>query len=170
MPTRQDVKKGDNDSKVAVKKPFKVYHHKRRQYVRLEVNSPIKFKIFNPPEMDLNLNDKQTCIGTVLNISGGGVLMETDYRVREDDYLVMEVSLMDAEPLTGIIGKVKRVDEDEKERPLIGVEFLLAEQLRDEMPEEILDSIGDKIFSFDEQIRRMLLKYVFSNKVNNEQA
>lgn len=170
MSTRQTVKKGDNGKKVAVKKPFKVYHHKRRRYVRLEVNSPIKFKIFNPPDLDLDLNDKQTCIGTVLNISGGGVLMESDYRVRENDYLIMEVSLMDAEPLSGIIGKVKRVDDDEKERPLIGVEFLVADQIKEEMPSEILDSIGEKIFSFDEQIRRMLLKYVFSSKVTNAES
>jgi c-di-GMP-binding flagellar brake protein YcgR len=167
MSTQQTTKKDSKGKKVAVKKPFKVYHHKRRRYVRLEVNSPIKFKIFNPPVLDLNLNDRQTCIGTVLNISGGGVLMESDYQVRENDYLVMEVSLMGAEPLSGIIGKVKRVDDDEKDRPLIGVEFLLEDQLKEEMPSEILDSIGEKIFSFDEQIRKILLKYVFSSKVNN---
>ena len=62
----------------------------------------------------------------------------------------------------------QRVDDDEKDRPLIGVEFLLADQLKEEMPSEILDSIGEKIFSFDEQIRKMLLKYVFSSKVNND--
>ncbi len=167
MATRQAVKKDSAGKKVAVKKPFKVYHHKRRRYVRLEVNSPIKFKIFNPPVLDLDLSDKQTFIGTVLNISGGGVLMESDYRVRENDYLIMEISLIGAGPLSGIIGKVKRVDGDEKERPLIGVEFLLADQLKEEMPSEILDSIGEKIFSFDEQIRKILLKYVFTSKVND---
>jgi c-di-GMP-binding flagellar brake protein YcgR len=153
--------------KTVIKKPFKVYQHKRRKYVRLEVNSPLKFKVFNPPDLDLNLDDKQTCIGSVMNISGGGVLMETEYKVRENDYLIMEMSLLDADTMTGIIGKVKRVDSDEKEHPLIGVEFMSPEQLQEEMPAEILDCIGEKIFSFDEQIRRMLLKYVFSRKVNN---
>jgi len=149
-----------------VQKPFTVYQHKRRKYIRLDVSSPIKFKVFNPPDLDLDLSDKQTSQGIVLNISGGGVLMETDYKVREDDYLVMEVSLLDAESLTGIIGKVKRVDDD-KDHPLVGVEFMTPEQLQEEMPPEIIDSIGEEIFSFDEQLRKMLLKYVFSNKVEN---
>jgi len=149
-----------------VQKPFTVYQHKRRKYIRLDVNSPIKFKIFNPPDLDLDLSDKYTSQGIVLNISGGGVLMETDYKVHEDDYLVMEVSLLDADSLTGIIGKVKRVDDD-KDQPLVGVEFMSPEQLREEMPAEIIDSIGEVIFSFDEQLRKMLLKYVFSHKVEN---
>lgn len=152
-------------NKKAVKKPFKVYQHKRRKYVRLEVNSPLKFKAIMPPNMDLNLDDKMTCMGTVLNISGGGVLMESEFRVNEEDFLVMEFSLVDADKLTGIIGKVKRVDTDETGKMLVGVEFMTPEQLQEELPAEVIDSIGIEIFSFDEQLRKMLLKYVFSQKV-----
>lgn len=152
-------------NKTVVKKPFKVYQHKRRKYVRLEVNSPLKFKVFMPPKMDLNLDDKLTCVGTVLNISGGGVLMESEFRVNEDDFLVMEFSLVDVDALTGIIGKVKRVDTDETGKMLVGVEFMTPEQLQAELPSEVIDSIGVEIFSFDEQLRKMLLKYVFSQKV-----
>ena len=172
MAVKQTKKAPVREKKVKknlVQKPFTVYQHKRRKYIRLDVNSPIKFKIFNPPNLDLDLNDKYASQGIVLNISGGGVLMETDYQVHEEDYLVMEITLMDADCLTGIIGKVKRVDDGEKERPLVGVEFMTPEQLQEEMPEEILDSIGEEIFSFDEQLRKMLLKYVFSHKVENAQ-
>ncbi len=163
--TSQRTIKTKSSKKNVVKKPFKVYQHKRRKYVRLEVNSPLKFKVFLPPGEDFNLEDNQTCTGIVLNISGGGVLMETDYTVREDDFLVMEFSLADADTLSGIIGKVKRVDNDEDGVKLVGVEFMTPEQLKAELPSEIIDRIGIEIFSFDDQLRKMLLKYVFSQKV-----
>jgi len=156
------------DKKNKVSKPFTVYRHKRRKYVRLEINSPIKFKVLNSAKIDLNLDDKQTSSGTVLNISGGGVLMETDYTVREDDFLVMEVSLKDSDPLSGIVGKVKRADINENEPNLIGVEFLSPQQLKDELPDEILEHLDKDMFSFDEQVKRMLMKYVFSKKVEDE--
>lgn len=165
--TKRRLVREKKTKKNLVQKPFTVYQHKRRKYIRLDVSSPIKFKIFNPPDLDLDLHDKYTSLGLVMNISGGGVLMETDYKVHENDYLVMEISLMDADSLTGIIGKVKRVDDEDNERPLIGVEFMTPEQLQEEMPAEIIDSIGEEIFSFDEQLRKMLLKYVFSHKVEN---
>jgi len=151
--------------KTVVKKPFKVYQHKRRKYVRLEVNSPLKYKAIIPSNMDFTLEDKQTCVGTVLNISGGGVLMETEFKINEDDFLVMEFSLVDADTLSGIVGKVKRVDQDESGKLLVGVEFLMPEQLQAELPPDIINKIGVEIFSFDEQLRKMLLKYVFSQKV-----
>ncbi len=170
MTRQQDAvgKETTAKKKMKVSKPFKVYQHKRRKYVRLEINSPIKFKVFNTAEIDLDLDDNQTCTGTVLNISGGGVLMETEYTVHEDDYLVMAISFKDSDMLSGIIGKVKRVDDDEGEPHLVGIEFMSPEQLKEEMPDEVLEHLDKDVFTFDEQIRRTLLKYVFSQKVENE--
>ncbi|MBD3217202.1 MAG: hypothetical protein GF310_02920 [candidate division Zixibacteria bacterium] len=155
---------GKTGKKPTVKKPFKVFHHKRRKYVRLEVNSPLKFKTFNPMEPDLKFDENETCEGRILNISGGGVLFETDYTVRENDYLVLEMTLADADTISGIIGKVKRVDTDEG-TPLVGIEFMSPEKLKAELPSHVLDKIGEEIYSFDEQLRKMLLKYVFTQKV-----
>jgi c-di-GMP-binding flagellar brake protein YcgR len=163
--TQQRTIKTNQSQKTIVKKPFKIYQHKRRKYVRLEVNSPLKFKVFMPSKTDLHLDDKLSCEGTVLNISGGGVLMETDFRVNEDDFLVMEFSLVDADALTGIIGKVKRVEQDETGKILVGIEFMTPEQLEAELPSEVIDQIGVEIFSFDDQLRKMLMKYVFSQKI-----
>jgi len=167
--TRQNPVKGKatgKKPKPAVKKPFKVYSHKRRKYIRLEVNSPLKFKTFNPAEPDLEIDPHQACEGSILNISGGGVLFETEYSVRENDYLVMELSLVDADRLCGIIGKVKRVDTEEG-TPLVGIEFMSPEKLRAELPTHVLDKIDEEIYSFDEHLRKALLKYVFSQQVEN---
>ncbi|NIP43556.1 MAG: PilZ domain-containing protein [candidate division Zixibacteria bacterium] len=162
--TRQNTAKGKTTgkkSKPTVKKPFKVYNHKRRKYIRLEVNSPLKFKTFNPAQPDLKLDQNQACEGTILNISGGGVLFETDYTVRENDYIVMELSLVDADSLSGIMGKVKRVDTEEG-MPLVGVEFMSPEKLKAELPSHVMDQVEEEIYSFDEHLRKMLLQYVFA--------
>jgi c-di-GMP-binding flagellar brake protein YcgR len=167
MASRQPARTQKDRAKTKkTQKPFRVYHHKRRRYVRLDVDSPIKFKLFDPYKPDPSMDEKSLCDGRILNISGGGVLMETDFSVKEGDYIMMEFTLCKTETLSGIIGKVKRVDdEDKNEKPLVGAEFMSADQLRDELPEDTLESLGDAAFSFDEQIRKMLLKHVFANKV-----
>jgi len=163
---RNSLGKPSKERKPA-EKPLKVYHHRKRKYVRLEVNSPLKFRVIEPVGADLELTDQNSCSGTVLNISGGGVLMETSFRVQEGDFLVMQISLLDVEIISNIIGKVKRVDTDEKGPFIIGVEFLTAEQIQRELPADLVEQLGDQLQSFDEQLRKMLLKYVFSHRTED---
>lgn len=171
MASRQTARtrKGKANTEQKTRKPFRVYHHKRRRYIRLDVDSPIKFKQFDPYKPDSTMDEKQLSNGRILNISGGGVLLETDFPINEDDFVMMEFTLCQTEKLSGIIGKVKRVDaDDSEEKPLVGVEFMTAEQLREELPEEAIKSMGDDAFSFDEQIRKMLLKHVFAHKLREK--
>ncbi|MBD3382183.1 MAG: hypothetical protein GF404_08300 [candidate division Zixibacteria bacterium] len=153
-------------SQQKTRKPFRVYHHKRRRYVRLDVDSPIQFKQFDPYKPDTSMDEKQLSDGRILNISGGGVLIESDFPVSEEDFVMMKFTLCQTETLSGIIGKVKRVDdEDAEEKPLVGIEFMTVEQLRAELPDDAIKALGDNAFSFDEQIRKMLLKHVFAQKL-----
>lgn len=156
-----ETPQNDVDSFV-VRSPLKLYKSKRRRYVRLEISAPITFAPINLDrplsEVDVSQNN-----GTILNISGGGVLLICDRQVTEGDYIAMSFELKGCEMLSGIVGKVKRVDDDGDGGYLMGVEFCPETELLEVFGH---DNLGTFVSSFDERVKRTLLKYIFTRKVN----
>ncbi len=147
-----------------VRQPLKLYKSKRRRYVRLEISEPIGFARI---DMDRPLSevDVNKHTGTILNISGGGVLVICEQHLPEEDYVAMSFELKGCEMISGIVGKVKRVDDDGEGGYLIGIEFCSEENLMEVFGR---DNIGTYVSSFDERIKRTLLKYIFTRKVNEK--
>ena len=77
----------------------------------------------------------------------------------------MSFELKGCEMVSGIVGKVKRVDDDGEGGYLMGIEFCREEELIDVFGR---DNIGTYVSSFDERIKRTLLKYIFTRKVNDK--
>jgi c-di-GMP-binding flagellar brake protein YcgR len=145
-----------------VRRPLKLYKSKRRRYVRVEISEPVSFARIDldRPLAELDVTEYA---GTILNISGGGVLLICDQAVPEGDYIAMSFELKGCELVTGIVGKVKRVDSDGEGEHLIGVEFCLEAELQEVFGR---DNLGVYLSSFDERIKRALLKYIFTKKVD----
>jgi c-di-GMP-binding flagellar brake protein YcgR len=147
-----------------VRQPLKLYKSKRRRYVRLEISEPIGYARIDMDrplsEVDVSKNS-----GTILNISGGGVLVICEQQVPEGDYIAMSFELKGCEMISGVVGKVKRVDDDGEGGCLMGVEFCRQEDLVEVFGK---DNIGAYVSSFDERIKRTLLKYIFTKKVNEK--
>jgi hypothetical protein len=99
--------------------------------------------------------------GTILNISGGGVLVELDQAVDEGDVVSMHFTLQDVEGLDNVLGLIKRVD-IEPEGCLVGIEFITREQLIDHFSQAELDLLGEGYTNFDDSIRQLLNRYVYS--------
>ena len=56
------------------------------------------------------------------------------------------------------IGGLYNVNDTEEGMPLIGIEFMSPEKLKAELPSHVMDQIEEEIYSFDEHLRKMLLK------------
>lgn len=161
-----DVEAGDNV--VSVKKPFKLVAEQRRRYIRLEIDEPIKISILkDQAEGFWPDGDGPIVNGSILNISAGGVLVAGDSALGENSIIKLEITLQGIEVIRNVIGLVKRVDEDEGEY-LIGVEFVAREYLDDVFSQSEIDILSKKVASFDEQLRRVLNKYVYYKRVSNE--
>lgn len=146
-----------------IKQPLQLFREKKRRYVRLEIAAPVIYSIL---DLDRPLSDAHTnqLNGTMLNISGGGVLMVTDQPLTEGAYLTLSLELAGADLLTGIAGKVKRVDEDGEGGYLVGVEFCPETELSQVFGQA---NIGSVISSFDDRVKRFLLRYIFARKVQD---
>jgi c-di-GMP-binding flagellar brake protein YcgR len=151
----------DSDSFV-VRQPLKLYKSKRRRYVRVEISAPVSY-IGIDLDRPLTELQEQQAAGTILNISGGGVLIAGEQQVAEDDYVSLTFELRECGLLNGIVGKVKRIDEDGEGGYLMGVEFCSEDKLAEVFGS---DAIGTHVSSFDEKVKRTLLRYIFEKKVD----
>ncbi len=154
-----EIETGDNV--VSVKKPFKLYEDRSRRYIRLEISEPITFMILRDRENGFRTrSDGQTYNGSILNISAGGILISSEAPLEEGTLLIMKMSLQEVEVIDKVIGLVKRADADSGEW-LIGIEFISREYLVDHFSSAELEMIPPKIASFDEQLKKILNKYVY---------
>lgn len=150
---------------ISVKSPFKLHRDKKRRYIRMEISEPIEFNVlvdshtgFNPSGGDIIYH------GSILNISAGGVLMTCENPLEEGTVILVKLVLQDVELLQNIIGVVKRCDVDEKGY-LIGFEFITSEYLVDHLSQAELEMLPENIASFDEQLRKVLNKYVYRKRI-----
>jgi c-di-GMP-binding flagellar brake protein YcgR len=162
MTRQQSTSNSSADEGFVIKQPLRLYREKRRRYVRLEISAPITFSgiDLDRPLEHTHVNQQN---GTILNISGGGVLIACQTDLAEGGYITMNLELTGCDLLTGVAGKVKRVDEDGEGGYLIGVEFCSEPELNGVFGSA---NIGSVISSFDNRIRRFLLRYIFARKVS----
>jgi c-di-GMP-binding flagellar brake protein YcgR len=137
----------------------------RRRYVRLDITSPVDIKLLVPSSEENSEPGLIPYRGDILNVSGGGLLIESSEALPEDEYVVMELELNGTDRLTGIVGKIKRCESESDAAHLIGVEFCTAEDIKQNCPAEYRTLLGDSCESFSEKVRTLLNKYVFNQKV-----
>jgi hypothetical protein len=134
-----------------------------RRFVRIEVSSPVSFVPFRLP-LAGPVDTSQVCNGRVLNISGGGLLLETSAWVEPSDYLLLRIGLFENCHLERVVGRVKRMESTGSGECLLGIEFLTREMLHQlvaELPNGYLPSESG---AFDEKLRELLSKQIFAKK------
>lgn len=140
-----------------------------RRFVRIEVSSPVAFVPFRVP-LAQKVDLQRFCSGNILNISGGGVLLETETWVQSADYLLLRIGLFDKCQLENVVARVKRIESAGDGKCLLGAEFLTREMLAgltaDLRPGFLPEGIG----VFDEKLRELLSRQVFSRKANQTET
>ncbi len=134
-----------------------------RRFVRIEVSSPVSFVPFRLP-LAGPVDVSQIANGRVLNISGGGLLLETSAWVEPSDYLLLRIGLFENCHLERVVGRVKRMESTGSGECLLGIEFLTREMLHQlvaELPNGYLPSESG---AFDEKLRELLSKQIFAKK------
>lgn len=161
--------KNDGDSwQVQVEQKGSKNNLQRRRYVRLDITSPVEIKLLVTPEGENSEPGLIPYKGEVLNVSAGGVLIESEDALPEDHYVVMELELNGTDRVSGIVGKVKRSEAESESCHLIGVEFCTKEDIDENCPEDYRRLLGEQCVSFTEKVRELLNKYVFNEKVNEK--
>ncbi len=135
--------------------PFPVKTSHGRKYVRIELSSPVKFRLLTCSEGKLKITGEETS-GEILNLSEGGMLLLTDSPVQEQGFALMTLNLNNLAVLDGVLGKIKRVEASEEGDFLVGVEFTSREELEKFSSVEQVESLPVKVESFDRKMREVI--------------
>lgn len=157
------------DTQVEVRKPFKMDHDNQRRFIRLEISAPVWMKSVKDCLGEFSTEDNYPHVGTVLNISAGGVLVDMEDQVQERDIVVMRFILQDVETLDNVLGVVKRVEKD-GEGYLAGIEFLSRDNLMDMLSQAEIDLLSENINGFEEKVHELLGKYLYRDERMNEDS
>lgn len=141
------------------KNPFPIRSSQGRKYVRIEVTSPVDFRLLIPKRGRIGLAKKQ-CSGRILNLSGGGILLESGKAIPEGTFLLLSLNLNGLVILEGVLGKTKRLESTEDGEYLVGVEFCLREELENFASKEEIEKLPVKVGSFNHKLKEIILSYV----------
>ena len=151
----------DSDSKIEPEStamgetPFPVKTSHGRKYVRIELSSPVKFRLLTCSEGKLRITGEETS-GEILNLSEGGMLLLTDSPVGGQGFALMTLNLNKLAVLDGVLGRIKRVEASEEGDFLVGVEFTSREELEKLTSPEKVQSLPVRVGSFDRKLREII--------------
>jgi hypothetical protein len=141
------------------KDPFPIKSSQGRKYVRIEVTSPVDFRLLIPKRGRLRLA-KDQCSGKILNLSCGGLLLESRKTIPEGAFLLLSLNLNGLVILEGVLGKTKRLEPTEDGKNLVGVEFCLREELENFASKKEIEKLPVKVGSFNHKLKEIILSYV----------
>ncbi len=148
------------DSAQKVKPPFEVSSHNRRQFIRIEIVSPLYLQRIKAVDGGFWPEGQgQPMEGSIVNISLGGVLIVIDIPLTEGDIVTLRFNLQGEVILQNVLGVVKRSEEYEG-KYLTGIEFIERSMLADKLSEAELNILSPELSGFDENIKKTLEKYI----------
>ena len=139
--------------------PFPLVRSYGRQYLRIDINSPVQFRILTCKRGRLRLA-KGVVEAEILNLSEGGVLLSCDRPVSGDGYILLTLNLNKLVILEGILGRIKRVEATEEGDCLIGVEFSQKEDLEKLTSTEQIKDLPMKVANFNQKLREIITSYL----------
>jgi len=151
------------EKNLKARKPFKISIDNQRRFVRLEISTPMSlrkikdiFGNFWPTEEEYSI------AGEILNISAGGVLVDLDHPLNEQDIVSMKFSLQNVKTLDNVLGMVKRVEQDE-DCYLTGIEFVTYQQLEDRLSSAELKLLDRNFNDFSHRVTDVLNNYIYES-------
>lgn len=150
------------------RKPFHVREENQRRFVRLEISAPMSMCRLKDQEGGFWPDgDGQNISGVILNISGGGLLVDLDQVIENGDIVSMHFTIQDVEVLDNVLGRVKRVDV-ESSGCIAGIEFVSAAYLLDHFSAAEMQLISESHRHFDDSVREVLNRYISRERLGQE--
>ncbi len=155
--TEHDVQ---DSGKTNVKPPFALSEHNRRQFIRVEIVSPLFIQRIKSVEGDFWPDGQGQPVGaSIVNLSLGGVLIDLNDPFLPGDIVALRFNLQGEVIVENVLGLVKRSDESEG-KYLTGVEFIDRNKLEDILSEAELNMLPLEFSGFDISIQKTLRKFI----------
>lgn len=148
------------DSGKKVKPPFELSEQNRRQFIRVEIVSPLFIQRIKSVKGDFWPEGQgQPVEASIVNLSLGGVLIDLNDPFLAGDIVALRFNLQGEVIVENVLGLVKRSDESEG-KYLTGIEFVDRNKLEDILSEAELNMLPLEFSGFDISIQKTLQKFI----------
>jgi len=159
----KDLFEGESNS-IEVKKLTEASRIQRRQFVRLDISGDLDFRVLESPENNEG-SISQKFHGSLLNISAGGVLFETETRIEADSLLILDFTLKGHYPLSNILAVVKRAEALDGDMYIVGSEFITNENRARYGLETLGDFLPPGTGTFDDNLQKLMVQFIYKQQV-----
>ncbi len=159
----KDLFEGESNS-IEVEKLTEASRIQRRQFVRLDISGDLDFRVLESLE-DNKGGLSQKFHGSLLNISAGGVLFETETRIEADSLLILDFTLKGHYPLSNILAVVKRAEAIDSETYIVGSEFITSENRTRYGLETLGDFLPPGTGTFDDNLQKLMVQFIYKQQV-----
>jgi len=156
---------------VTLKAISEISRSQRRRFVRIDVAGQVTFKTVemsmgHGPEISL---DKS---GELLNISAGGVLLNSSTNLKRDNLVLLNFRLKNSQRLENVLGVVKRHEQvndpqDSQSDYLTGIEFLTKNQATEKLTHDVTETLPSTVNFFDEALQQAIVQYVYKQQIQS---
>lgn len=133
---------------------------KKRKAIELEYEEPVNFKLLTPDEKKMTKEGS----GKILAFNDQGILLLTDNCFKEGSFVNLSIKFKGLEPLEGILGKIKKVEESEEHDFYVGVELYSSEKIK---AEALSGLFPEEMESFNVRLKKSLVDY-FKHTQNSQ--
>lgn len=149
---------------MSIKKISDTERIQRRKYVRLDISGRMGYRLLGlPPQNGPVLGPEK--IGTLLNISAGGVLFEGDLKIKSDSVIIMSFSLKENDTLDNVLAVVKRCEGSRSEGYIIGAEFITKENLKEYGLDDLSEFLPQGTGTFDENLQKIVVQFIYDEQI-----
>lgn len=148
------------DSGKKVLPPFELSEDDKRQFIRVEIVSPLFIQRIRSVEGDFWPEGQgQPVEGSIINLSVGGILIVLDDPFSPGDIVALRFNLQGEVIVENVLGLIKR-SENLEGSYLTGIEFVDRNKLEDILSEAELNILPLEFSGFDTSVKKTLQKYV----------
>lgn len=159
----KDLFEGEKSS-IEVEQLTEESRNQRRQFVRLDISGDLDFRVLETAEGDEG-SISQKFHGSLLNISAGGVLFETQTCIKADGLLILDFKLKGHHPLSNILAVTKRAEAIDDDMYIVGAEFIANENLARHGLETLGDFLPPGTGTFDDNLQKLMVEFIYEQQV-----
>lgn len=138
----------------------------RRQFVRIERFARITYANLTVDKKEASDSERITWRGaSMVNVSGGGILMKVKGVVSVDDLLLLKISFFNKIGLPDPIAGICRRTFHRERKFFAGIEFLRSEQLYHHFNKEEMNSLPRSVMDFDQFAQSKLVTDIFQEQI-----
>jgi hypothetical protein len=131
----------------------------RRQFVRFNLEKNIRLTYFDTGNIkSARLNKLKWIETAIANIGGGGVMSEMPNALSHDYYVILNLDFENIQVPDLLIGRVCHSHLGRDKKNLVGIEFIVKETVKEQLPHSLIRNLPPGIFAFDQDTRRELAR------------